>query len=382
MAPLQFALDVTPRARLALTDVRGRAAAVIGDELDRYTRCFYSSLHTTAGYLPQSLQTRLVGRRQGITSYLDVYHALFPERAGYRHDQLGERTELTAEQRLREPLNGDSHLMFILGGLRACVSYRVGPDSVYFVDLDGMCAGTPRSRTTVLVGYDDEIEVARTSLRVPVSAHPIEAVSLKDPRYGLYEQLGDFIARHPSGKGRLKLELAPGERHACLTVNEYETLLMPPRSDRRASRALSLCGREGPSHLERSTGRAAEGACVRQVRSGAGAESDRGRLGPPHFSHRAVGCARTGGAGRAFIRREAVHRSPGLRRESHRACCDRRRRLPESHPHPMARRGVAGPDGERLPHPVHLRTGTDDIDDKDDRRRCSSVRLDFRGIGR
>lgn len=226
MAPFQFALDITPQTRLALTDVRGRAAAVIGDELDRYTRCFYSSLHTTAGYLPQSLQTRLVGRRQGITSYLDVYRALFPERGGYRHDQLDERTELTAEQRLREPLNGDSHLMFILGGLRACVSYRVRPDSVYFVDLDGMCAGTPRSRTTVLVGYDDEIEVARTSLRVPVSAHPIEAVSLKDPRYGLHEQLGDFIARHPSGKGRLKLELAPGERHACLTVNEYETLLM------------------------------------------------------------------------------------------------------------------------------------------------------------
>ena len=167
-----------------------------------------------------------------------MYRALFPERAGYRHDQLGERAELTAEQRLCEPRNGDSHLMFILGGLRACVSYRVSsagcarasrigrPDSVYFVDLDGMCAGTPRSRTTVLVSYDDEIEVARTSLRVPVSEHPIEAVSLKDPRYGLYEQLGDFIARHPSGKGRLKLELAPGERHACLTVNEYETLLM------------------------------------------------------------------------------------------------------------------------------------------------------------
>ena len=226
MAPLQFALDITPRARLALTDVRGRAAAVIGDELDRYSHCFYSSLHTTAGYLPQSLQTRLVDGRQGITSYLDVYRALFPERGGYRHDQLGERTELTAEQRLREPLNGDSHLMFILGRLRACVSYRVRPDPVYFVDLDGMCGGAPRRRTTVLVGYDNEIEVARTSLRVPISAHPIEAVSLKDPRYGLYAQLVDFIARHASGKGRVKLELAPGERHACLTVNEYETLLM------------------------------------------------------------------------------------------------------------------------------------------------------------
>ena len=136
MAPLQFALDITPQARLALTDVRGRAAAVIGDELDRYTRCFYSSLHTTAGYLPQSLQTRLVGGRHGITSYLNAYRALFPERGGYRHDQLGERTELTPEQRLREPMNGDSHLMFILAGLRACVSYRVRPDPVYFVDLD------------------------------------------------------------------------------------------------------------------------------------------------------------------------------------------------------------------------------------------------------
>jgi hypothetical protein len=227
MAPLQLTLDITPRARLALIDVRARAVAEIGDELDRYKRCLYSSLHTTAGYLQQSLQRRLVAGDQGITSYLDIYRALFPERGGYRHDKLGERTELTAEQRLLEPLNGDSHLMFILGRLRACVSYRSRqPDPVYLVDLDGMCAGTSRRRTTVLVGYDDEIEVARTSVRVPVSSHPIEAVSLKDPRYGLHEQLGDFIARHASGQGRLKLELASDEQQACLTVNEYETLLM------------------------------------------------------------------------------------------------------------------------------------------------------------
>jgi len=226
MAPLQFALAITPQTRFALTDVRSHASATIGGSLDGYRRCFYSSLHTTAGYLPQSLQRRLAGRRQGITSYLDVYRALFPERGGYRHDELGERTELTAEQRLNEPLNGDSHLRFILGGLRACVSYRLRPDPVYFVELDGMRGGTPRNRTTVLVGYDEEVEVAHTDLRVPVSAHPIAAVSLTDPRYGLREQLSDFVARHASGKGRLKLELAPGERHAWLTVNEYETLLM------------------------------------------------------------------------------------------------------------------------------------------------------------
>ena len=226
MAPLQLALDITPQSRLALTDVRSHAAEQTGDELDQYKHCFYSSLHTTAGYLPQSLQRRLVGGRESITSYLDVYRTLFPEQGGYRHDELGERTDLTAEQRLCEPLNGDSHLRFILGGLRACVSHRVRPDPVYFVDLDGVSAGTPRSRTTVLVSYNDEIEVARTHLHVPTSAHPIDTVNLKDPRYGLHEELRDFIARHASGKGRLKLELAPDERHACLTVNEYETLLM------------------------------------------------------------------------------------------------------------------------------------------------------------
>ena len=226
MEPLQFELDITPSERLTLTDVRDRATTLVGDELDRCTCCFYSSLHTTAGYLPQSLQTRLVGQGQGIPSYLDVYRALFPEQGGYRHDQLGRRTELTAEQRLCEPMNGDSHLMFILGRLRACVSYQVRPEPVYFVDLDGVCAGTPRKRTTVLVGYHDEVEVARTSLSIPVSAHPIEAVNLKNPRHGFHEQLQDFVDRRAPGKGRLKLELAPGERHACLTVNEYETLLM------------------------------------------------------------------------------------------------------------------------------------------------------------
>ena len=226
MAPLQFALDITPQTRVSLTDVRSHAAATVGDSLDRYAHCFYSSLHTTAGYLPQSLQRRLVGQQQGVTSYLDLYRALFPERGGYRHDDLGDRSELTAEQRRHEPLNGASHLSFIFGGLRACVSYRLQPAPVYFVDLDGIFDDTPRKRRTVLVGYDEEVTVAHTDLKIPVSSHPIEAVSLKDPRYGLHEQLADFVSSHDSGKGRLKLELATGEKHACLTVNEYETLLM------------------------------------------------------------------------------------------------------------------------------------------------------------
>src|SRR4030095_12341137 len=38
--------------------------------------------------------------------------------------------------------------------------------------------------------------------------------------------LAEFIDSHGVAKGRIRLELAAGEQHASLTVNEYETLLM------------------------------------------------------------------------------------------------------------------------------------------------------------
>jgi hypothetical protein len=100
------------------------------------------------------------------------------------------------------------------------------PGPVFFVDLDGTNQGVPRRRVTTLVGYNREIEVARTTLRVPVSGHPIDAVNLKEPRLGLYEQLTAFVSKHDVDKGRVRLELASGEQFASLTINEYETLLM------------------------------------------------------------------------------------------------------------------------------------------------------------
>jgi thiamine phosphate synthase YjbQ (UPF0047 family) len=207
--------------------VRAQATARFGTALEAYARCLYYSPHTTAGYLPQSLAARLSARSQGIGQYLDVFRTVFPEGAGYRHDQLELRDELAPEQREVEPTNGDSHLAYIAGGLHSCVSYvmrRPGP--VYFIDLDGMNDGTPRRRATTLVGYNHETVVARTTLRVPVSPHPINAVNLKDVRLGLYAQLAEFIDRHEVQKGRVRLELASGEQYASLTVNEYETLLM------------------------------------------------------------------------------------------------------------------------------------------------------------
>jgi hypothetical protein len=226
--PLELSLEVTPRGRLDVIDVRAQAAATYGDVFDSYNRCLYCSLHTTAGYLPQSFAARLGREPQAVRPYIDLFTTVFPEGAGYLHDELDLRTELTPEQRPVEPTNADSHLTFIGSGLRSCVSYvtrRRGPVSL--IDLDGVIAGKPRRRMTRLVGYNTEVEVARTMLHVPVSAsHPVDAVNLKEPRLGLYGQLADLIARHGVEKGRVRLDLAPGEQFASLTVNEYETLLM------------------------------------------------------------------------------------------------------------------------------------------------------------
>jgi thiamine phosphate synthase YjbQ (UPF0047 family) len=227
VSPLELTVDVTPRARIDVTDVRTRAAALHGNVLDGYERCLYFSFHTTAGYLPQSLAGRLTARPQGLAPYIELFRTLFPEGAGYRHDDLDRRLDLTTAQRPQEPTNGDSHLAFIAGGLHSCVSYvmrRPGP--VCLIDLDGMHAGMPRRRVTRLVGYDREVEVARMRIEVPVSAHPIDAINLKEPRLGLYPHLAEFIARHGVEKGRIRLELPTREQHVSLTVNEYETLLM------------------------------------------------------------------------------------------------------------------------------------------------------------
>ncbi|HKY20825.1 MAG TPA: hypothetical protein VJM31_06360 [Vicinamibacterales bacterium] len=228
MSPLELSLDLTPRGRLDVIDVRALATGTYGDVFEQYNRCLYCSLHTTAGYLPQSFATRLGTGPQAVRPYIDLFTTVFPEGAGYHHDDLDRRTELTAEQRPVEPPNADSHLAFIGSGLRACVSYvmrRPGP--VSFIDLDGVNAGKPRRRMTTLVGYDSEIEVAKKVLLVPVSAtHPVDAVNLKDSRLGLYDELEALIKKYGVEKGRIRLSLGSGEQFASLTVNEYETLLM------------------------------------------------------------------------------------------------------------------------------------------------------------
>ena len=225
--PLEFALELTPRARVDVIDVRGEVSSRYGDALLAYPRALCCSFHTTAGYLDQGVAARLNQGPAGVMPYIDVFRTMFPEGAGYEHDKIERRVELSAAQRPIEPLNADSHLAFMAGALRTCVSYQNRPgEPMSFIDLDGVHAGRARTRRTSVIGYSAEETVAHTRLTVPVSGHSVESVNLKDPRLGVYEHCTALVRQHGVTSGRIRLSLAPGERHAGLTVNEYETLLM------------------------------------------------------------------------------------------------------------------------------------------------------------
>jgi thiamine phosphate synthase YjbQ (UPF0047 family) len=224
--PLALTLDVVPRARFDMVDLRGLLSSNHGAALAAYPHCLYWSSHTTAGFLDRSVASRLL-QKPGVAAYIDTFRAIFPEGADYEHDRMERRTELAPEQRKVEPKNADSHLAFMAAGLRTCVTYANRPgEPVCFVDLDGVIAGRPRRRHTRVIGFHNEEVVARHQLEVPVSSHPVDSINLKDPRLGIAEQLCEFVQRHGVAKGRLRLSLHAGERHAGLTVNEYETLLM------------------------------------------------------------------------------------------------------------------------------------------------------------
>ena len=210
--------------------------------LEAFPHVLYCSFHTTAGYLDQRTVWRLNMRRNGVTPYLRSFQTVFPRDAGYRHDELHLRRELSDEQRRVEPRNGDSHLAFISAGLRTCVTYRHHPgESVYFIDLDGINGDSPRRRVTTILGFTAEEVVARDRLVIPIAARSVESVNLKDPSLGLFEQLEALIARYDVTKGRIHLTLAARERQAALTINEYETLLMQHDQIGRASCRERVC---------------------------------------------------------------------------------------------------------------------------------------------
>lgn len=225
--PTELTLTLAPQRRFEAIDVNRRIAEAAGDILRRHRRALYTSFHTTAGYLDQSLSVRLHHRHDLVSQFFRAFHALFPQGGEYRHDQMHLRSELTDEQKVVEPRNGDSHLTFIGAGMRNCVTYRSRPDApVYFIELDGKTDALQRQRKTTVVAYDHDEVVARTSITVPMSKHPIDSVNLADPRLGLLERVNEILARAGVERARVDLVVDPSERNVGLTVNEYETLLM------------------------------------------------------------------------------------------------------------------------------------------------------------
>jgi hypothetical protein len=227
VAPTEIRLSLEPARRFEAIDVTRRLTDAGADLLRRHRKSLYCSFHTTAGYLEPTVSRRLHHHSEGLLGLFEAFRTLFPAGGEYRHDQMHLRQELSEEQRAREPRNGDSHLTFIGSGMRNCVTHPNRADTpVYFIELDGVSHQACRRRTTAVVGYDEEEVVERISVPVPVSRHPIDSVNLADPRLGILELADHRLAQAGVEKGRIDVALAPGERDAGLTVNEYETLLM------------------------------------------------------------------------------------------------------------------------------------------------------------
>jgi thiamine phosphate synthase YjbQ (UPF0047 family) len=225
--PKLLTVETRPRSRYDATDVTRLIRDAHGDVLDRYRRVLYCSHHTTAGYLDQRLANWLLHRREGVDPFIRQFQRLFPYGAGYRHDDMRLRAELTDEQRRREPANGDAHLTFIGSGLQNCVTYQHRPGvPVFLMDLDGVCDGVARTRTSSVVAFTSERKVEEFTARVPVSRRAIDSINLYEARLGIRQRIDALLRAHPASHGRLDIAVEDEEEGAAVTVNEYETLLM------------------------------------------------------------------------------------------------------------------------------------------------------------
>jgi thiamine phosphate synthase YjbQ (UPF0047 family) len=228
-SPSELTVELRPEQRVDVIDVNQHVAERADGFLETHPQALYCSYHTTAGFLEETICDRLGECQDGVHEFLEPFRELFPFGADYRHDQMHLRKELSPEQRRTEPRNADSHLTYISSGLENCVTYPCDPDrSVFFIDLDGVNKDNRdrRERHATVIGYNEERVVDEVELEVPVSNHPIDSVSLRDPRLGIFDRLHELLAERGITKGRVHVDLATGERHAGLTVNEYETLLM------------------------------------------------------------------------------------------------------------------------------------------------------------
>lgn len=247
--PIELSLDLRPARRFELIDVTERVEALRPGFFTDYRKGAFCSFHTTAGYLDQRLCARLDHCDDRLGRFVNLFRRLFPKDAGYYHDRMELREELSDAEKDREPVNADSHLAFMGAGLRNLATYDVEDRTpVYFIDLDGVNGSLQRTRRTTVLGYGGEERVYRGVFDLPVEVtHAVDSFDLKKPEFGLFEHVRALVAEHGIEHGRLDLRLTTGERDAGLTVNEYETLLM--RND------LPAAMRHPLRYLVRSGGR-------------------------------------------------------------------------------------------------------------------------------
>ncbi len=226
--PVEITLDVTPRSRFDIIDVASKISDVYGDLLQNYRMTTCCSFHTTAGYLEQQLCAKLGYSQKRLDRFIRTFQVLFPPNAGYHHDCMELRKDLSEGEKERESPNADSHLIFISAGLKNCVTYFNKPNlPIYFIDLDGVCRHSHRNRKTTILAFNKMETVYHGRFFIPLMGeHPVSSLNLKDPQHGLFSHLNDLLNTYGIDKGLIEIRLAQKERHAALTVNEYETLLM------------------------------------------------------------------------------------------------------------------------------------------------------------
>jgi len=223
----EITLEFKPESRFEMIPVKDHFPEDFGRLLSEFQQNIYYSYHTTAGYIDPLTAIRLNHSQISMKAYVESFQKLFPPDAGYFHDRIDLRDELSPAQKLDEPKNCDAHLTYIGCGLRNCVTYPNRQDMpVYFIDLDGTNKGKSRSRKTTVVGYNREEPAGACRLVVPVTNHSIDTVNLRDPELGLYDTLQEELKKRGMRYGRIDLRLDKNDKNAGLTVNEFETLLM------------------------------------------------------------------------------------------------------------------------------------------------------------
>jgi hypothetical protein len=78
LKPQELTIDLAPEYRFEVIDLRKKILEMVRSEINRYRKATYCSYHTTAGFLEQSLCSRLDNQIDNIRSYIK-FSKTFPD---------------------------------------------------------------------------------------------------------------------------------------------------------------------------------------------------------------------------------------------------------------------------------------------------------------